>query len=141
MTKLKYRIPTSLDHVPKKIVAVIAFIGLVIALLTLPVNAMKQPEEYGLNQCERIAKDFCNDWKGGSCSLVWIQPLTDSGALELGDFAAHLVNKAWSKDTGLIYVDWQAQAYFQNETEIQDWYYYNTGKNSIIYDLSRGRPP
>ena len=129
--KLKHYIPTSLEHLWIPIVRCIAFLGLVIALMAG--NAQAMQESYGVNQCELIAKDFQKEFGG---SLVWIQPLKDNGAFDLGDYNAHIINKVYFSGVGIVYIDYYSGMNMESIDEVQAWY----GKPARIYDLSIERP-
>ena len=130
--KLKYQIPTSLYYTYPNIMRYIALVGLSIAILVTPSSALKAPNEYGTNQCELIAKDYQNVYGG---SLIWIQPLKDNGAFDLGEYNAHIINKV-----GNNYTDYQTGFTTKSLNSVQMWYEWEFGKKAVIYDLSNERP-
>lgn len=60
----------------------------VLILFSLPTNAIKPPDKYGDNECELIAKDYQEEYGG---SLIFIQPVKDSGAWDLGPYNGHFL--------------------------------------------------
>lgn len=110
-----------------------------ILYLIMPVSALLQPWGYGDTQCELIAKDYQKVYGG---SLMFIQPLKDNGAFDLGEYNGHFLNKVWDNYKGTYYVDYQTQSYFNNESEILEWYLwaYNR-KTAVVYDLGSEHPP
>jgi len=103
----------------------------------MPASALKEPEEYGNNQCELIAKDYQAVYGG---SLIWIQSLKPSGAYETGDYSAHVINKVYDKEHGVYYIDYKAKTIMYNLNTVSNWYYESTKKQSQIWDLSTSRP-
>lgn len=117
--------------------------GLTLLLLSLSsimiVDAkLSSPWEYGDDQCELIAKDYQREYGG---SLIFVQPLKDNGAFDLGPYNGHILNKAYDKDTGVYYIDYQSQSYFNNTDEILNWYYMMKGNKAVIYDMNEQHPP
>lgn len=110
---------------------------LIILSFAYPVNALKDPWQYGNNECELIAKDY-QAVHGGY--LVFIQPLKSNGAYDLGEYNGHFLNKVYTKEKGLYYIDYYSQIYFNNTQEISKWYKDTMNKNSEIFDLSVRRP-
>ena len=120
----------------------ILFLGLAIAfMLSTPAFAMKEPWQYSNSYdntlCELIMKDYQNEFGG---YFVFIQPLNPDGSYELGDYAGHWLNRAYSKDRGIYYIDYWTQTYFNNTQQIQDLYYNGVQKRSVVYDFAERRP-
>lgn len=112
---------------------------LILTLLwVIPIDALQESWQYKEGQCELAAKDY-QDVYGGH--IMFIQPLKDGGAYDFGPYSGHFVNKAWNKERGIYYIDWQSQTYFNNTDEIKNWYYNTTGKKSEIYDMNDGGAP
>lgn len=107
----------------------------IIAFLVLPAQGMQ--EYYQANQCELIAKDYI---RGNGGHLVFIQPLTESGAFDFGEFAGHWMNRAYSRDRGIYFYDWSTDTYFNNTKEVSGWYKNTRGKDNIVYDFAVARP-
>ncbi len=103
-----------------------------------PVSALKSPEAYGEEQCELIAKDYRAVYGG---DLIFIQPLKDNGAYDLGDYNGAWINKAWNKNQGTYYIDYQSQTYFQSIEAIQAWYKMMTGKESEVFNVNQEGVP
>lgn len=141
MKKLKYYIPTSFKHVVPNIFRYIAFMSFVIASLVSGTHAMKQPLEYGTNECELIAKDFQKEYGG---SLIWIQPLTANGAYDFGNYNAHIINKYYDSDFegvgSIIYYDYATNTRMYSIEDIEMWYEWLWGKEVKVFDLSKERP-
>jgi hypothetical protein len=116
-----------------------AFICLVLACLSPFVSAMKQPSEYGANQCELVAKDFQKEFGG---SLVFIQPLKSNGDYDLCDYCGHWINKKYiSGNKKEFYFDWQHQKIFNSKEEIKSLFHDNLSIDVEIFDLSKEYPP
>ena len=134
MTKLKYHIPTSLQHTWPMIARYIAFIWLVIALMAMSAYALKQPEEYGINQCELIAKDYQKEYGG---SLIWLQFIDGNGNPIFGEYSAHVLNKVYDPVRKEIrYIDYQSKTDTRADYIIHMW----DNKPVRMYDLSKERP-
>lgn len=116
----------------------IILIGLLLLVNINPVSALKLPGEYGDEQCELIAKDYRAIYGG---DLIFIQPLKDNGAYDLGDYNGAWINKAWNKNQGSYYFDYQSQTYFQSIDAIKDWYKMMTGKESEVFNVNQGGVP
>jgi len=117
------------------------YLLIVIFILLVPQNtmALKQPLEYGINQCELIAKDYQNIYGG---SLVWIQPLKDNGAYDLGEYNAHIINRVYIYNEGIIYIDYQSGFSGHNLSDVGNWYEVYSGNNAfMIFELYKERPP
>ncbi len=112
----------------------------VLLLLSLisTVSALKRPEEYGLNQCELIAKDYQAEYYG---DIIFIIPLKENGAYDIGVNNGHWINKAYSKEQGTYYIDYKNQLYFQSTDSIKAWYKFMTGKNSEVFNMNQGGAP
>ena len=104
----------------------------------MPVTALKLPGEYKYNQCELIAKDYQDKFYG---DLIFIQPLKENGAYDFGEYNGHWINRAWNKNQGSYYIDYQSQTYFNSIDEVKIWYNYYTGKNSEVYNINQGGVP
>ena len=90
------------------------------------------------NDCEKLAKDYQDDYGG---YLIFIQPLKDNGAYDLGAFNGHWLNKAYNKERGVYYYDLQTGNYFKSESEILDWYELATNKNAVLSNVNQGGVP
>ena len=103
-----------------------------------PSSALLSPESYGDNQCELIAKDYRDMYDG---DLIFIQPLKDNGAYDLGAYNGHWLNKVWNKTQGSFYFDYQSQTYFQSIDAIKAWYKMMNGKDSEVFNVNQGGVP
>lgn len=93
----------------------------------------------GLNfGCETFTKEY-HEKHGGS--YVFIQPLTPSGAFDLGRYNGHWMNRAYSKARGTYYYDATYLRYFSNFSEVAVWYENETGHKSRIFDMGSEHPP
>jgi len=90
------------------------------------------------NDCEWLAK-YYQDGYGGY--LIFIQPLKDNGAYDLGAFNGHWLNKAYNKERGIYYYDSQTDNYFKSESEILDWYELATNKKAVLFNVNQGGVP
>ncbi len=113
-------------------------IGLLLLVNINPVSALKLPEEYGDEQCELIAKDYQREFGG---DLIFIQPLKDNGAYDLGAYNGHWLNRAWNKNQGNYYIDYQSQTYLQSVDAIKDWYRMMNDKESKVFNVNQGGVP
>ena len=112
---------------------------LVILLYTTIVDArLLQPYEYKEGECELVAKEYQKIYGG---SLIFIQPLKDTGAWDLGPYNGAFINKAYNKERGIYYIDYMSQSYFTNESEILEWYMLNNNKKAIIFNMNDGGTP
>ena len=112
---------------------------LAILLYTTTVDArLLQPYEYNEGECELVAKEYQKIYNG---SLIFIQPLKDNGAWDLGPYNGAFINKAYNKERGIYYIDYILQSYFTNESEILDRYMANTGKKAVIFNMNGGGTP
>ena len=108
-----------------------------ILFLITPVTALQSPDSYLPGQCELAAKDYQREFGG---SLVWIQPITASGAFENTD--GHIINHAWDKINGSYYIDYAVQERFNTTQDVRDWMWNNSYfYDFAIYDLAEKRPP
>ncbi len=110
----------------------------VLVLLISNVQALKLPEQYGDNQCELIAKEYQNEFYG---DIIFIIPLKENGAYDLGVNNGYWINKAYSKEQGTYYIDYKNQLYFQSTDSIKAWYKFMTGKNSEVFNMNQGGAP
>lgn len=105
------------------------YIMLIILLYAVPIDArLLQPYEYREGECELVAKEYQKIYNG---SLIFIQPLKDNGAYDLGSYNGAFINKAYNKERGIYYIDYMSQSYFKNESEILYWYMWNTNKKLL----------
>jgi len=111
---------------------------IVIIVLSTSSNALREPWQYKEGECELAAKDYQKIYGG---SLIFVQPLKDNGAFDFGPYNGVFLNKAYSKERGVYYIDYINQIYFNNTKEILDHYYRVAGKRAEIYDMERQRPP
>jgi len=109
-------------------------IAILFIIFISPVRGMQS--YYPENSCQLIAKDFQKEYGG---SLVWIQPLTNSGAYDLGEYNAHVFNRFYIEGK-LQFYDFGANIYFETKQEVNEWYKEMTGKYSQIFVLSEERP-
>ncbi len=114
------------------------FVVLILLVNINPVSALKLPSEYGDEQCELIAKDYQREFGG---DLIFVQPLKENGAYDLGEFKGKWLNRAWNKNQGSYYVDWESQTYFQSIEAIKDWYYFYEGQKAEVFNLNQGGVP
>lgn len=115
------------------------FIILILSLLSqVSAYPLLEPSQYGANQCELIAKDYQAEYFG---SLVFIQPLDESGQYDMGTYSGHWLNKVYSRPTGIIYFDYATNTTFISKEEVLGWYETMTGKEAAIFDLVEGHPP
>lgn len=97
-------------------------------------HAMRQPSDYGENQCELIAKDYQREFGG---SLIWLQPVDSNGSPMLGEYAAHILNKVYDPiRKEMRYIDYQSKMDTRADYIIQLW----DNKPVKMYDLSKERP-
>ena len=99
-------------------------------------QALKQPDEYDINQCELIMKDYRAQYGG---NYVFILPHDERGVRDFS-IPGHWINRAYSEDLGTYYIDYETQTYFQNVTEVSDWYRIQTGRRNSVYDYAVSRP-
>jgi len=119
-----------------KIIAVIAFIGLIIAC---PALAMKPASEYGYNECELIAKDFQREFGG---SLVFVAPIDSDGSYEACDSCGHWLNKKYISGNNKVYFfDYGNQRIFESTDEIKQFLWDYTFQKVDVFELDRGHPP
>ena len=105
----------------------------------MPADArLLQPDEYKEGQCELVAKEYQRIYGG---SLIFIQPLKDNGAWDLGPYNGAFINMAYNKERGTYYIDYMSQSYFKNESEILDWYMWGTNKKAVIFNMNDGGTP
>src|SRR3990170_2626665 len=116
-----------------KFIKYIFLSGLILLSVIIPVVAQED-----LNDCELLAKNYQREHYG---SLVFIQPLKDNGAFDLGAYNGHWLNKAWNKEHGVYYYDVQDDLYFHTKAEVLDWYEWMTGKKAIVYNIQEGEVP
>lgn len=127
----------------------LCILSLILSLLVLNVGALKLPDEYSDEQCELIAKDYQREFGG---DLIFIQPLKDNGAYDLGAYNGHWINKAYVSPNnrfiigsytveGIYYIDYQSQTYFQSIDEIKDWYMMMKDKESEVFNVNQERVP
>lgn len=125
-------------YMPHRIIAVMAFIWLVIAFPVVASAKLLEPWQYLEGTCELAAKEYRAIYGG---DLVFIQPLKDNGAFDLGEYNGAWLNKAWDKERGTYYTYYPTGDYFNNTDDIQSWYKYMTGKKSEIYDVNEVHTP
>ena len=89
------------------------------------------------NGCENLAKEYQKLYGG---SLVFIQPLKDNGAYDLGRYNGHWLNSVYNKDikaVGRHFYDVYSGSVMISDDELKDWY----GRNMEFWDLEYGYPP
>jgi hypothetical protein len=106
------------------------FILVVVWMLLVSASATEHVNE---NNCEKLAKDWQQTHYG---SLVFIQPLTESGAYNLGEYTGHWLNHYWN-GTAKIYYDAGTGTPFLTKQEVKEWYLYHCE----VFDLADGHPP
>lgn len=107
--------------------------------MVIPTDArLLEPEEYGDNQCELIAKEYQNVYGG---HIILIQPLTRSGAYDLGEYRGHFINKAWNKEMGIYYIDYGSKTYYFAEKDIIGDYRQNKNETVVLFDINEQHPP
>ena len=117
----------------------IYIISVILLLYVMPADArLLQPDEYKEGQCELVAKEYQRIYGG---SLIFIQPLKDNGAWDLGPYNGAFINMAYNKERGTYYIDYMSQSYFKNESEILDWYMWGTNKKAVIFNMNDGGTP
>lgn len=63
--------------------------------------------------------------------------MKDGGSYNFG-VLAHIINKAYSKDLGVYYIDYETQTFLYSIEEVKDWYEYRTGYKSYVCNLNEG---
>ena len=103
---------------------------------------MPSPDSYKHNECKLIAKDLVK--AHSNANLVFILPLQDNGAYEMGEYSGHFLN-AVTIQGKIYYIDYKTQTIMQNREEVLQWYnlWYGKHANSKaeIWDLKYERPP
>jgi hypothetical protein len=120
----------------KKSILILVFI----AILLSPVAfAMKPIEEYDINQCELIAKDFQREHYG---SLIFMQPLKSNGAWDLGEYNGHFINRYYNySQKKELWIDYGNNLMFNSSQEAEDFFEMIWGKDYILFDLGKEHPP
>ena len=90
------------------------------------------------NDCEKLAKDYQEEHGG---YLIFIQPLKDNGAYDLGAFNGHWLNKAYNKDMGVYYYDSQTDTYLKTEQNVLNWYKMMSEKKAELFNVNKGGVP
>lgn len=90
------------------------------------------------NDCEKLAKDYQNEHGG---YLIFIQPLKDNGAYDLGEYNGHWINQAYNKDRGVYFYDSQTDNYFNSSSDVLDWYEWTRNKKAEIFNYNKGEVP
>lgn len=105
----------------------IRYLGIVMSLvlLTTPISA--------LNNCEDLAKEF-QQTNGGL--VIFMNPIKDNGAFELCRYCGH-----WMNYINNSYYDTQSNTHLKTIDDVKTWYYWNTGKDVVVWDMSTTRPP
>lgn len=115
----------------------IALIG--ITMISMPTKSqLMPPESYPEGTCELAAKEYRAVYGG---DLIFVQPLKDNGAFDLGEYNGALLNKAWNKEKGTYYIYYPTGKYFNNTEEIKLWYKVKTGKQSEVYNVNEVHTP
>ena len=109
---------------------------LIIFMMMTTAHALKAPDEYDINHCELIMKDFRAMYGG---NYVFILPHDERGVRDFST-TGHWINRAYSEERGTYYIDYETQTYFQNVTEVSDWYRIQTGRRNSVYDYAVSRP-
>lgn len=113
------------------------YIVLIIFMMMSTANSLKEPYEYGNNECELIMKDYQAVYGG---NFVFIMPHDESGSRDFS-VLGHWVNRAYSEERGIYYIDYESQTYFNDIEEISEWYKMRTGRRNRVYDYSHWAPP
>lgn len=101
-------------------------------LLILAILLFVCPSAASLD-CEWLAKQW-QEKNGGD--LIFIQPLKENGAYDLGAYNGHLLNYRAG-----IYYDSQTNFSAIDEKSVLEWYEFSTGKKSVLFNISEKRPP
>jgi len=100
----------------KKVIKYIYIFFVVMFITTIyPVSAAILTQTTTPNECEKLAKEYQNKHGG---ELIFIQPLTSSGAYDLGEYNGHWMNKAYSEEIGQYYYDPQSETLFPNDIKV-----------------------
>lgn len=117
----------------------IYIILVVLLLYVMPTDAkLLESYQYKEGECELVAKDYQKIYNG---SLMFVQPLKDNGAYDLGPYNGAFINRAYNKERGIYYIDYMSQSYFKNESEILDLYMMITNKKAVIFNMNDGGTP
>jgi len=84
--------------------------------------------------CELAAKEYQREHGG---YLVFIQPLKENGAFDIGPYNGHWINLVYTKEQGLHFYDVGWNLTFENRTVIKRWYF----DNSEVYVLGEDTIP
>ena len=106
---------------------------ILIAVMILASSAFAQQ-----NDCEKLAKDYQKEHFG---DLIFIQPLKDNGAYDLGPYNGHWMNKAWNEDMGNYYYDPQSLSYFNTEHSIQSSFEQLWNKKVVVFNYNQEGVP
>ncbi len=96
-------------------------------------QALRPTWEYPEGKCELAAKDFQKVYGG---NLVYIIPLSNSGAYEMGDYAG-----AWMNRVNNTYFDYVNNRTFYSIQDIKNFYLTVAEKKVEVYNLNEGHPP
>jgi hypothetical protein len=122
----------------------IYFVVFLILILSLSTSAfiMPLPDSYGYNKCELIAKDVVRAHY--NANLVFILPLKDNGAYDMGEYNGHFLN-AISIKGKIYYIDYKTQSIMKNREEVLEmynmWYGRTSDLKAEMWDLKYEQPP
>jgi hypothetical protein len=113
---------------------------LLVSVLISPVaTAMKPAEEYDSSQCELIAKDFQREHNG---SLIFMQPLKQNGAWDLGAYNGHFINLYYNySQKKELWIDYGNDLSFNSSQEAEDFFELIVGKDYVLFDMGKEHPP
>ena len=117
------------------------YVGMWLILISISSAQIMSATPYtGLN-CEPLAKEYQrNVPQNYSVQLVWIQPLKDNGAFDLGEFNAHIINKVWDT-TNTYYFDPSTNERYNSIEEVMANYNSREQRKAVIYNVNEVHPP
>ena len=115
----------------KKLILSPAMIFIVFMISVSPVFAEQ-------NDCEKLAKEYQKEHFG---DLIFVQPLKDNGAYDLGDYKGHWMNKAWNKEMGNYYYDPVEKAYYNTEHAIMTDFEQKWNRKVVVFNVNKGGTP
>lgn len=116
-------------------------VAILLTFFPFEVQGLKQPAEYGYNECELIAHDFQKEFGG---SMIFIAPKSwDTGEWIKGDYAGHWVNLIYiSGDKKSFYFDYGNQRIFPDKTSLLNWYSHEfSGYDAEVFNVNAGEKP
>lgn len=113
---------------------------LFILILLCPMAiCMKPALEYGINECELIAKDFQQEHWG---SLIFMQPLKSNGAWDLGEYNSHFINRYYNNSQKKeLWIDYGNNLTFNSSREAEDFFEMIWNKDYVLFDMGKEHPP